>query len=302
MARPPTRGRHQTSRAGSTAMLMAASVAFARPWLAESSKSYRGSARIAASRHPGEMAEWFKAHAWNACVRESVPWVRIPLSPPDLVAWGRTKSQFPLRTQRSSASLVLGGRIKAHAMLYMDCASSSAYLYIEGSNYADGCAIGILPQRSPRPLPLRLAHGRTLLAVPLSVAGTRADPRPRRISDTLARPCAAADQLADPGTGFGSNRPWILTEVFCPIPDIKSRREKQVLRPPGCSHQSHADDAGDLHGAGVYGALPWVPAGKRNRSASSRRVRTANRALLGFRHRGTVRSATAALRLRCRSS
>ena len=133
-----------------------------------------------------------------------------------LVAWGRTKSQFPLRTQRSSASLVLGGRIKAHAMLYMDCASSSAYLYIEGSNYADGCAIGILPQRSPRPLPLRLAHGRTLLAVPLSVAGTRADPRPRRISDTLARPCAAADQLADPGTGFGSNLPWILTEVFAP--------------------------------------------------------------------------------------
>ena len=30
----------------------------------------------------GEMAEWFKAHAWKACVRESVPWVRIPLSPP----------------------------------------------------------------------------------------------------------------------------------------------------------------------------------------------------------------------------
>jgi hypothetical protein len=31
----------------------------------------------------GEMAEWFKAHAWKACVRETVPWVRIPLSPPD---------------------------------------------------------------------------------------------------------------------------------------------------------------------------------------------------------------------------
>ena len=28
------------------------------------------------------MAEWFKAHAWNACVRESVPWVRIPPCPP----------------------------------------------------------------------------------------------------------------------------------------------------------------------------------------------------------------------------
>ena len=28
------------------------------------------------------MAERFKAHAWKACVRESVPWVRIPLLPP----------------------------------------------------------------------------------------------------------------------------------------------------------------------------------------------------------------------------
>ena len=31
------------------------------------------------------MAEWLKAHAWKACVRETVPWVRIPLSPPDVV-------------------------------------------------------------------------------------------------------------------------------------------------------------------------------------------------------------------------
>ena len=34
-------------------------------------------------RCAGEMAERLKAHAWKACVRESVPWVRIPLSPPD---------------------------------------------------------------------------------------------------------------------------------------------------------------------------------------------------------------------------
>src|SRR5205814_4658051 len=33
-------------------------------------------------RVSGEMAEWLKAHAWKACVRETVPWVRIPLSPP----------------------------------------------------------------------------------------------------------------------------------------------------------------------------------------------------------------------------
>ena len=30
----------------------------------------------------GEMAEWFKAHAWNACIGETLSWVRIPLSPP----------------------------------------------------------------------------------------------------------------------------------------------------------------------------------------------------------------------------
>ena len=28
------------------------------------------------------MAEWLKAHAWKACVRLRVPWVRIPPPPP----------------------------------------------------------------------------------------------------------------------------------------------------------------------------------------------------------------------------
>src|SRR5262249_13045955 len=28
------------------------------------------------------MSEWFKEHAWKACVGETLPWVRIPLSPP----------------------------------------------------------------------------------------------------------------------------------------------------------------------------------------------------------------------------
>ncbi len=31
---------------------------------------------------PGEMSEWLKEHAWKACVGETLPWVRIPLSPP----------------------------------------------------------------------------------------------------------------------------------------------------------------------------------------------------------------------------
>lgn len=30
----------------------------------------------------GEVAEWSMAHAWKACLRETVTWVRIPLSPP----------------------------------------------------------------------------------------------------------------------------------------------------------------------------------------------------------------------------
>src|SRR5262249_26071880 len=30
----------------------------------------------------GGMAEWLKAHAWKACIRETVSWVRIPLPPP----------------------------------------------------------------------------------------------------------------------------------------------------------------------------------------------------------------------------
>src|SRR5215510_15722237 len=30
----------------------------------------------------GEMSEWLKEHAWKACVEETLPWVRIPLSPP----------------------------------------------------------------------------------------------------------------------------------------------------------------------------------------------------------------------------
>ena len=32
----------------------------------------------------GQVSEWFKEHAWKACVREIVPWVRIPPCPPFL--------------------------------------------------------------------------------------------------------------------------------------------------------------------------------------------------------------------------
>src|SRR3954451_5890651 len=38
--------------------------------------------RSCQSIHTGEMAEWLKAHAWKACLGETLTWVRIPLSPP----------------------------------------------------------------------------------------------------------------------------------------------------------------------------------------------------------------------------
>ena len=30
------------------------------------------------------MAEWLKAHAWKACIGETLSWVRIPFSPPNM--------------------------------------------------------------------------------------------------------------------------------------------------------------------------------------------------------------------------
>jgi hypothetical protein len=38
--------------------------------------------RCVAQRRGG-MAEWLKALAWKACIRETVSWVRIPLPPPE---------------------------------------------------------------------------------------------------------------------------------------------------------------------------------------------------------------------------
>src|SRR5262245_10959640 len=34
------------------------------------------------------MSEWLKEHAWKACVGETLPWVRIPLSPNPFAALG----------------------------------------------------------------------------------------------------------------------------------------------------------------------------------------------------------------------
>src|SRR5262245_19449614 len=50
------------------------------------------------------MAEWLKAHAWKACIRATVSWVRIPLPPPSLKATsacvlGRNRPASPYPTR-----------------------------------------------------------------------------------------------------------------------------------------------------------------------------------------------------------
>lgn len=40
------------------------------------------------------MAEWFKAHAWKVCIRETVSGVRIPLSPPFLTENGELRERL----------------------------------------------------------------------------------------------------------------------------------------------------------------------------------------------------------------
>jgi hypothetical protein len=54
------------------------------------------------------MAEWLKAHAWKACVRETVPWVRIPLSPPAPSSVLRASAAKILKTATKLAFCRLG--------------------------------------------------------------------------------------------------------------------------------------------------------------------------------------------------
>ena len=57
------------------------------PWVPRRIRPTRGvqgvalTVQLGVALLSGWVAEWFKAHAWKACVRESVPWVRIPPHP-----------------------------------------------------------------------------------------------------------------------------------------------------------------------------------------------------------------------------
>src|SRR5918995_3911274 len=60
------------------------------------------------------MSEWLKEHAWKACVGETLPWVRIPLSPPAFA-----------RLRRASARLGLGPQPEQRGAAREGCRAES---------------------------------------------------------------------------------------------------------------------------------------------------------------------------------
>ena len=77
---------------------------------------------IAGSAHAhraGGMAEWLKAHAWKACIRETVSWVRIPLPPliGDLlfpICYSNIHTQSPRRTDDLQPLRSYSGLLSEH--------------------------------------------------------------------------------------------------------------------------------------------------------------------------------------------
>ena len=62
----------------------------------------------------GEVAEWLKALAWKACIRETVSWVRIPPSPPIPIS-------KPLSDARAAARACCGGPFAAPTSVLPRC-------------------------------------------------------------------------------------------------------------------------------------------------------------------------------------
>src|SRR5688500_5166291 len=61
------------------------------------------------------MSEWLKEHAWKACVGETLPWVRIPLSPPDFARLRRASSELRCAQLRLASIQSLEGVARAEA-------------------------------------------------------------------------------------------------------------------------------------------------------------------------------------------
>src|SRR5216683_7074385 len=65
---------------------------------------YAGGIRDVPTSRAGEMAEWLKAHAWKACLGETLTWVRIPLSPPETIKVLRPGNGLRISARGSDAA------------------------------------------------------------------------------------------------------------------------------------------------------------------------------------------------------
>ena len=63
----------------------------------------------------GQVAEWLKAHAWKACGRETVSWVRIPPCPPTVKEYqgGFSASHYRSLNRSLNRSLFALGVVRA---------------------------------------------------------------------------------------------------------------------------------------------------------------------------------------------
>jgi hypothetical protein len=90
----------------------------------------------------GEMAEWLKAHAWKACIGETLSWVRIPLSPPSpLISAGYEKN---IKQTESFAKLFSGFSREASAERHVEDQYEGEPLAIDrGYGLFDSVADGV---------------------------------------------------------------------------------------------------------------------------------------------------------------
>src|SRR5215475_5975310 len=73
------------------------------------------------------MSEWFKEHAWKACVGETLPRVRIPLSPPPSVAaLRRSRLEWSSGIARLAQQLAALGANPSLSATFRRCAPSVA--------------------------------------------------------------------------------------------------------------------------------------------------------------------------------
>jgi hypothetical protein len=90
-------------------------------------------------RASGEMAEWLKAHAWKACVRETVPWVRIPLSPPAYRSWIFSACVcVPQSPIGGAISVKLRSPSRRGVRIFLRIVQSSLKLWTSGIRYGSG--------------------------------------------------------------------------------------------------------------------------------------------------------------------